>query len=150
MEVCDTIIIREMLEKDLPEVLMLEQQIFSKPWSMESFRSAFDREDTIYLVAEKAGRVSAYLGIWLGPEEGDLCNIAVSPEYRKQGIACQLMETAFEQCRQKKINRILLEVRLSNEAAKQLYHKFAFVELGIRRGYYSEPIEDALIMERIL
>lgn len=144
------IIIRKMMEKDLSEVSALEQKIFSKPWSIESFRSAYDREDTIYLVAEQEGRVSAYLGIWLGPEEGDLCNVAVAPECRRQGIAHRLMEAAFDLCHQKKINRILLEVRLSNEAAKQLYHKFSFVELGIRQGYYSEPKEDAVIMERIL
>lgn len=142
--------IREMMEKDLSEVFALEQRIFSKPWSMDSFRSAYDREDTIYLIAEQEGRVCAYLGIWLGPEEGDLCNIAVAPECRRQGIAHQLMEAAFELCHQKKINRILLEVRLSNEAARQLYRKFSFTELGIRRGYYSEPTEDAVIMERML
>lgn len=142
--------IREMLEKDLPEVFALEERIFSRPWSMESFRSSYDREDTIYLVAEQEGRVSAYLGIWLGAEEGDLCNVAVAPECRRQGIAYQLMEAAFDLCHQKKINRILLEVRLSNEAAKQLYRKFSFVELGIRQGYYSEPKEDAVIMEKRL
>lgn len=142
--------IREMLEKDLRDVSAIEQRVFSRPWSIESFRSAYDREDTIYLVAEQEGRVSAYLGIWLGPEEGDLCNIVVAPECRRQGIAHQLMESAFDLCRKRNIQRIVLEVRLSNEAAKQLYYQFSFTELGIRPGYYSEPKEDALLMEKIL
>ncbi len=139
--------IRTMAEKDLQEVSALEQQIFSKPWSLESFRSAFDRADTIYLVAEEKGHICGYLGIWMGPEDGDLCNIAMAPEYRGQGHAGRLLKIAIEQCKRQGLKRIILEVRLSNETAKRLYQKFSFQTSGVRQGYYSEPVEDALIME---
>lgn len=142
-------IIREMQEVDLPQVVQLEEAVFSKPWSEKSFRDAYMREDTIYLVAEDKN-IIGYCGIWCMAEDGDLCNIAVATAWRRQGVGRKLLEEAFGCCRRRQMKRILLEVRASNEPAKRMYQKILFREIGRRKGYYSEPLEDAVIMECFL
>lgn len=139
--------IRTMQSEDLKQVVWLEKQIFSRPWSEQSIGDALKRQDTIYLVAEMDGAVQGYLGIWCTAEEGDLCNMAVAGDARRQGIATELLMAGMNDCREKGLKRILLEVRASNEPAKQLYARHGFVSIGVRRGYYTEPSEDAVIME---
>ncbi len=139
--------IRAMQLKDLNQVVALEQQIFSRPWSEQSFRSAFDREDTIYLVFETEGMIQGYLGIWCAAQEGDLCNMAVDAGCRRNGIAAGLLAEGIEQSRRYGVQRILLEVRSSNAPARKLYERFGFTEIGIRHHYYTAPPEDAVVME---
>lgn len=140
--------IREMQLGDLEQVLTIEQQIFSKPWSNQSFRSAFEKTDNIYLVSEENGEIQGYLGIWCGIEDGDLCNMAVSIRHRRRGIASDLLMEGIRLCRQHGVMRILLEVRESNEPARKLYERYGFQSIGMRYHYYTEPVEDAVIMER--
>ena len=139
--------IRIMHPEDLKQVILLEKQIFSRPWSERSFERAVGRSDTIYLVAEWHDVIRGYLGIWCTPEEGDLCNMAVAGDARRQGVATMLLAEGLQECRRRGLERILLEVRESNTAARQLYQQQGFRAVGVRRGYYTAPSEDAVIME---
>lgn len=141
--------IRRMNPEDLEQVMILERQIFSRPWSEESMRSALQQE-TIYLVDETDGRIRGYLGIWCMAEDGDLCNMAVAEGVRREGVASGLMEEGMAQCRKQGVQRIVLEVRQSNLPAQTLYQHKGFVPIGVRKQYYSEPQEDAVIMECLL
>ncbi len=139
--------IRIMTEKDIDEVAALEQQIFSSPWSRESIEKAYQLQENIYLVAEDENGILGYCGIWTSYETADLCNIAVRPECRRRGIADGILKEAFKACRQRQIEQMLLEVRESNEPAIVLYEKNAFQKIDIRKGYYRNPKENAIIMQ---
>lgn len=139
--------IREMEEKDLDAVCELEKRCFSKPWSRASFRSAIDRDDTVYLVCLQQGKIAGYCGIWCSFEDGDLCNMAVDADMRRQGIGHSLLEDALRAAKGLGVMRMMLEVRCSNQAAIALYRQFGFADIGVRGGYYTEPTEDALLME---
>lgn len=139
--------IRTMNSTDVERICCIENECFSKPWSEESFLHAILREDTQYAVAEVEGNIIGYCGIWYSLDDGDLCNMAVDPEYRGQGYAERLLRYSLEQCRRKGVRRIVLEVRQSNVAAINLYSKTGFRVIGKRKGYYSQPKEDAVLME---
>ena len=140
--------IRRMSEEDIAAVVKLEQQIFSSPWSKASIEKAYQLEENIYLVAEAEGIIAGYCGIWTSFETADLCNIAVNPDYRRKGIAGEILEQAFQLCQQRRIEQMLLEVRESNEPAIVLYEKYHFEKIDIRKGYYRNPTENAIIMQR--
>ena len=136
-----------MKPEDLDQVMMLERQIFSRPWSEESMCSALQQQETIYLVDEIEGVIRGYLGIWCMAEDGDLCNMAVAEQERRGGVASGLLDAGIVCCRKQGVHRIVLEVRESNLPAKILYQSKGFVPIGVRKKYYSEPQEDAVIME---
>ncbi len=140
--------IRRMSEEDIAVVAKLEQQIFSSPWSKDSIEKAYQLEENIYLVAEVEGIITGYCGIWTSFETADLCNIAVHPDYRRKGIAGEILKQAFQLCQQRQIEQMLLEVRESNKPAIVLYEKYHFEKIDIRKGYYRNPIENAIIMQR--
>lgn len=142
--------IRIMQREDIPAVAELEARIFSKPWSEKSFLDSFHSENNIYLVAESEKGVTGYCGIWTAFETADLCNIAVAPEYRRQGIADRLLQESVKRAGKKGVERLMLEVRESNLGALCLYRKNGFQKIGIRKGYYSSPTEDAVLMELLL
>ena len=100
--------IRRMSEEDIAAVVKLEQQIFSSPWSKASIEKAYQLEENIYLVAEAEGIIAGYCGIWTSFETADLCNIAVNPDYRRKGIAGEILEQAFQLCQQRRIEQMLL------------------------------------------
>lgn len=139
--------IRRMQQEDLPQVMMLEQQIFSRPWSEQSMGSALQQPENIYLVDVMDDEILGYLGIWCMAEDGDLCNMAVAEHVRHRGIAASLLDEGMACCRKQGIQRILLEVRESNVPARTLYQRKGFIAIGVRKQYYAEPREDAIIME---
>lgn len=138
--------IREMKQEDIEAVCEIERRCFTKPWSRESFVKAYQRDDTVYLVCICQGEIAGYCGIWCACEDGDLCNMAVDVTMRRQGIGRQLLVEAISHAKGLGVTRILLEVRASNQAAIDLYRELGFLEIGMRKGYYAEPTEDALIM----
>lgn len=140
--------IRKMSEKDVEEVARIEQQIFTSPWSRESLQRACKEEDNIYLVAERENKLIGYCGIWCSFESADLCNIAVLPGMRRQGVAEAILDEAVSLCRQRNVEQMLLEVRISNVAAISFYQKKGFFRINIRKAYYKNPTEDAVIMKR--
>ena len=134
-------------EKDIDQVAQIEAEIFSVPWSIKSFKDALASEQNIYLKAETDGQIVGYCGIWTSFESADLCNIAVKKEFRKAGLGQKLLEAGIQEAA-KGVERILLEVRQSNKAAIRLYEKNGFQTIGLRKSYYTKPVEDAILMER--
>lgn len=143
------IIIRGMIEEDIDAIVEIEKEVFSTPWSRESFLTEI-RENLLakYIVAEVEKKVVGYGGIWLILTEGHITNIAVKEKYRGLGIGEQLLNGLIVYCVSKEINSMTLEVRKSNIIAQNLYKKYGFIEYGLRPRYYSDNNEDAIIMWR--
>ncbi len=137
------IIIRKMLEKDLSEVVEIEQSCFtSDAWSESSFVYAMESDELLSLTAEIDGRVAGYIVV-TRIVEASIDSIAVSPEYRRQGVAEKLIWAALEGFS----GDVFLEVRQSNLAARELYKKLGFEEISVRKNYYEKPTENAIIMK---
>ncbi len=139
------------IEKMQPEhidgVHEIELDSFSIPWSKHEFRSELEKEKlAIYYVAIVDGKPVGYAGMWHVVTEGHITNIAVSPGFRRKGVGAALLERLIETAKEKEMLGITLEVRMNNEAAQKLYTKYGFKHEGIRKGYYSDTGEDALIM----
>lgn len=143
------IILREMIEKDIDEVLEIERASFSTPWSRESFqKEVTENALAVYIVAEVDMELVGYGGLWKILDEGHITNVAVKKESRGKGIGDALVMGIVDYCDRTGIPNITLEVRESNMVARNLYKKHGFVDAGIRPGYYSDNNEDAVIMWR--
>ncbi len=132
---------------DLDEVLAIEQASFTTPWS----RAAYHRElvsngYATYLVGRLDGRLVCYGGMWVILDEAHVTNIAVHPDYRNAGVGRRMMHVLESRARELGATRITLEVRVSNLAARHLYEKLGFRGTGVRRNYYSDTREDAIVM----
>lgn len=149
MDMCK-MLIRYLEKFDTERVSDIEKEVFSQPWTKSGFDEVVGRDDTLFLVAEDDGAIKGYIGAYLSLDEAEITNVCTAPECRKQGVAEALIDRFFEEAKIKEIDRIVLEVRISNEPAKRLYEKKGFISLGTRKGFYSFPTEDALIMERVL
>ena len=133
-------------ESDLFDILKIEKGSFSTPWSERSFRMSLDNPITHAIVAVREGRVAGYALYSLLFEDGELYNIAVDPAFRGQGIGGELLSAAVDDCRRRGAEVLRLEVRKGNLPARSLYEKFGFLEEGIRKNYYQNPTEDAILM----
>ncbi|MBR6148502.1 MAG: ribosomal protein S18-alanine N-acetyltransferase [Lachnospiraceae bacterium] len=141
-----TITVRKMKKEDLDRVSQIEKECFSTPWSRDSFEDMIDNEAALYMVAEDNGYIVANCGVIIAAGEGDICNVAVDPSYRKRGIAKLLLTRVMEEAsKEMAVLSFTLEVRRSNTAAISLYEKLGFVNEGIRPGFYTSPKEDAVI-----
>lgn len=140
------ITIRELQIEDLHDVMEIEEACFSVPWSEESFKAEIRHQNTYYNCIEINNKVIGYAGLWKILDEGHITNIAVIPKYRKKGYGKKLVENILQYCSNNDIDRVTLEVRESNNAAKKLYIKMGFEAAGIRRNYYTKPTENAEIM----
>lgn len=143
-------LVRKMTEHDLDEVMAIEKQAFTLPWSKQSYMGELKNSFATYLVADRAGQLAGYVGIWVVFDEAHITNVAVDPQWRGQGLGQLLMEEAEKVARQKKALRILLEVRPSNYTALVMYQGLGYTETGIRKEYYSDNGEDAIIMTKLL
>ena len=139
--------IRKMQKEDLDQVLVIENAIFNQPWSREGFFDAMDMPGNHYIVCVEEGRVVGYCGYYGVLDEGEITNVAVDENCRNKGYGVKMVEALLEEAKEAGIARMILEVRVSNEAAIHVYKKLGFRELGIRKGFYEMPVEDALIME---
>lgn len=140
------ITIRAMRESDVKAAAGLEKEIFSQPWSEQGFMDALQLDNTVFLVAEEKEKLAGYIGMYISLDEGEITNVAVAPAQRHRGIGGLLMKEMKKEAHQRAISRIVLEVRVSNDSAIRLYERNGFVNLGIRRGFYEMPKEDAYIM----
>jgi [ribosomal protein S18]-alanine N-acetyltransferase len=138
--------VRRARARDLPRILEIERTSFPLPWSPATFRSLLDRERVLVLVAAEGARVVAHAVLWWVADEGELANLAVAPEARRQGIGSLLMDRILAEARAAGLRSIFLEVRASNLGALALYRRRGFREVGRRKDYYSRPREDALIL----
>lgn len=139
------ITIAQMQEQDTAAAAEIEAAVCSMPWSGQGFSDAL-KQDTLFLTAKQNGKVAGYCGMYCAFEEGEITNVAVAPKQQKQGIGRKLVSCLLEQGKQRGIERIVLEVRVSNAPAIKLYESFGFWHAGIRKGFYEKPREDALIM----
>lgn len=145
----DKLIIVPTEESHLDKIAEIESICFSSPWSRKSFADGMANCDIqSYFTAIFDGVIVGYICLFHIFEDGELLNIAVSPEYRKMGIAQSLIDRMVEYLKQKNVNRITLEVRKSNVAAKSLYEKNGFKQFAVRKNYYTDPFEDGIIMEK--
>ena len=134
---------------DAEAVAKLEQICFAAPWSEEALiRDMTENEMAAYVVAEYEGQIVGYVGLWIIIDEGHINNVAVSPQYRRQHIASRLIDKMLRWTESAGVKRHTLEVRVGNQAARALYEKFGFQEAGVRKGYYEDNGEDAVIMWR--
>lgn len=144
------IIVRELKVEDSAAVAEMEQQIFSDPWSEKSVMETGQQKQSVCFAAEKAGHLLGYLLAYHAADEAEIARIAVQKEARRQGAAGKLMQALEHYCEEHKMEKLLLDVRESNEAARSFYTKNGFVEDGIRQGFYTNPSEDAVLMSRQL
>ncbi len=139
--------IRPMQIEDLEAVHSIEKESYPTPWSLRAFRAELLENDLArYFCLIADGQVAGYMGLWYILDEGHVTNIAISPRYRGRGRAEFLMRTVMQKVSIKGIKRMTLEVRVSNLAARRLYERLGFVSAGVRKGYYSDNQEDAIIM----
>ena len=141
-------LIREMTCADISQAVAIEQACFSQPWSETSFHDSLAREDTLFLVCEESNTavITGYIGMYLSFDEASITNVAVAPSHRQKGYGEALVAIAKEKAKEKQIEKIFLEVRVSNTPAIKLYEKMQFENLGIRKNFYDHPKEDAYIM----
>ena len=142
------ITIREMTLADVDRVCVLEEMAFSMPWHKESFVGMIENKDALYLVAddEQSGVIGC-CGVRSIVGEGDITNVVVHPDFRQKGVAYEMLTQLLLRGEQDfGIKEFTLEVRYSNIGAIHLYEKLGFVSEGIRKNFYEEPVEDALIM----
>lgn len=132
--------------EDIDEVLVIEALSFATPWSREAFTmEVCDNRCARYLVA-KGTKVLGYVGMWIIMDEGHITNLAVHPDYRGNKIGEVLLKALIKLASSIGITQMTLEVRKSNKTAQNLYIKLGFKVSGIRKKYYSNNQEDALIM----
>lgn len=141
-------LIRKMEETDLEEVCAIERDTFSEPWSKASFLETISDENNYYLVAIIDGTIAGYCGYYGVAGEGYICNVAVGSGFRRQGIGFKMLNELIRHAESRGIFSLTLEVRKSNLPAINLYKKLGFTEAGIRKNFYSKPVEDAVIMWR--
>jgi len=132
--------------KDLDAVLDLEQKCFDVPWTRGMFEDELFNPSAVYLVAEDDGKVCGYAGMWKIIDEGHITNLAVHPDYRGKGYGKMLIQSLISYSRGNGISAITLEVRKSNIPAITLYESFGFDRAGLRKNYYPNNNEDAIIM----
>lgn len=142
--------VRGAVAADLDGVLAIEQASFSDPWSRGSFRSLLGASHVYFPVVEEAGALVAFAVALLVADEGELANLAVAPGARSRGIGAQLLDDVLMVATARGARTVWLEVRESNAAARALYGSRGFMEVGRRRRYYDDPVEDALVLRRIL
>ena len=138
-----------MTSEHLDQVADIERLCFSDPWSRRMLSEHLENECAATLVAQGAdGTVLGYAGLLVVLDEGYITNVAVRPEYRRQGIASELLEVFRRFGEGNHMAFLTLEVRASNTAARALYQKHGYAEVGCRKNYYEHPREDAIIMTR--
>lgn len=136
---------------DLTRVMEIEHQSYSMPWTESTFRGLLRRADADLLVAETIElALAGYAVFWAVLDQGELGNVAVAPEWRHRGIAHHLLDAVIDRAIERRVRELFLEVRVSNSSARQLYQSYGFREVGRRRNYYMEPVEDALVMRKDL
>lgn len=141
--------IRPATPRDVAPIAAIEREAFADPWSPAGLRAALD---AIFLVADAAAptgarsAVAGYVCAQVVGDEGEILNLAVRPADRRRGVARTLVEAALAELRRRGVGAVYLEVRESNAAARVLYRRLGFSEVGRRHGYYRRPREDALVL----
>lgn len=137
-----------MNEHHVPQIALLERECFANPWSQQSIASELHNPLSLWLVAQEGQTLLGYVGSQTCLDETDMMNIAVFPASRRQGVARALIEALVSALRERGSKQLTLEVRASNGPARQLYESLGFFQVGLRKNYYRNPKEDALILRK--
>lgn len=137
--------------EDVAAIVAIERVAFSDPWSPRSFREAIGNPAVYVACAQSAdGATLGYVVAWFAADEGEIANLAVAPAGWGQGIGRALLDAALGEATRRMASAVYLEVREGNDRARGLYRSRGFEELGRRRGYYRRPVEDAIVLRRLL
>jgi [ribosomal protein S18]-alanine N-acetyltransferase len=141
------VVITPMRRRHLRGVLKIETQVYPRPWSIGLFMSELAmRGSRVYLVARVGTQVVGYAGLMLAAGDGHVTTIAVDPSWHRCKIGTRLLAALVRDATERGANALTLEVRVTNVGAQELYRQFGFAPAGVRKGYYVETGEDALVM----
>ena len=143
-------LIRPMLVSDIENIAYVERECFKDCWSVDLIRAMYQNSYDFVELAEDGGKIAAYANLRILGDEAELMRIAVLKDRRQEGISKLLIKRIFRIGIEKEALIIRLEVRSENFPAISLYKKFGFIQNGIRKSYYSNPTEDAILMEKYL
>lgn len=137
-------------EDDLTGVLEVERESFTNPWTREMYDWELQNRAVchIYLLRTPECRVAGFCAFWLIVDEIHINNVALRPAFRARGLGTALLTHVFAEARRLGARRATLEVRASNVGARRLYERLGFAQSGLRRRYYTDPVEDAVILWR--
>lgn len=135
---------------DLDEILAIEVASFTSPWTREMYLAELDNVGVsfCYTARDESGKILGFCSFWRVMDELHINNLAVAPEHRRRGVATALLGFVLNEAHKLGVRRATLEVRRSNDAARHLYERFGFAAAGVRRAYYSNPVEDAIVLWR--
>ncbi len=137
-----------MTEEDVAAVAALEAENFSRPWSYEAFYKTLSDENYIVMIAKEKDALLGYCVLLCTGEEADITNVCTAPEARGKGVATEMLAALMEAGESRGVTEFFLEVREGNTPARSLYTKLGFEEIGIRKNYYEEPREHAVLMKK--
>lgn len=138
-----------MAQEHIPALAALERECFSSPWSENALIEELNNPRAVFYVARIGGQVAGYAGMQHVLDEGDICNVAVFPQYRRRGIAREILLCLFRYAASNGISQIMLEVRAGNLGAQALYAGLGFEPVGRRKNFYTAPTEDALLLRKV-
>lgn len=142
------VIIKPLAKKDIDKAADIEKACFNAPWSYNQLAESLSMPDNLFLGAFSKDELVGYIGFYKVMDEGFVTNLAVKPYYRRKGIGRALLCRLIDECTSLKIRLITLEARESNRAALSLYMAEGFEVCGKRRGFYKNPVEDAVLLCR--
>ena len=138
--------LRDLQPDDLPRIVEIERASYSTPWRRSTFEGLLRRSDTDLIGATLDGRLVGYAVTWTILDQAELGNVAVAPDARKRGLGRMLVRGALRRAEARGARECYLEVRQSNATAQRIYRGLGFLPVGVRRRYYADPIEDAVVM----
>lgn len=142
-------VFRQAAKEDIGEIAEMEKEIFRDPWTANGIYETFLQKNSFIAVAEKDGRAVGYLIMYHAADEAEIARIAVKDGYRRQGLGRGILSYALGLCAENEIRKVMLDVRENNLSARQFYLRYGFKEDGVRKDYYSNPKEDAVLMSMI-
>lgn len=141
-------IFRNMTEQDVAQIAELEKKVFSDAWTSTGIYETFGQNQAFIAVAECDGEIAGYCIIYYVMDEGEIARIAVDEKVRRQGVGRGLLDFVCECCKMKNVYRLLLDVRESNESARRFYEQYGFAVDGVRKNFYDQPKENAVLMSK--
>ncbi|MBR2408507.1 MAG: ribosomal protein S18-alanine N-acetyltransferase [Lachnospiraceae bacterium] len=142
--------IRRMTEEDVADVAALEKENFSRPWSYDAFLNTLSDENYIVIISKDTDALLGYCVLLCTGEEADITNVCTAPVARGKGVATEMLTVLMEEGESRGVEEFFLEVRESNTPARGLYTKLGFEVIGLRKNYYEEPREHAVLMKKTL
>lgn len=144
------ICLREMKQTDIGQIARLEAEIFADAWTKDGVEETWRQPQTFIVTAEENGETAGYCIVYYVLDEAEIARIAVAPGRRCAGVGSAVLKKTEELCVKRGVRRLMLDVRAGNETARRFYKRHGFAEDGIRKGFYENPAEDAVLMSRFL